>query len=191
MAAVENSFSLQVAEWAKTTNQKIDASVRSITLGLFSGIIKATPVDTGRLRGNWQTSVGSPAIGTVERLDPTPQGSGGGAAIAEVRANMGGAGKVTWLTNNLPYASVVEFGLYPNPVKRGTLINRGAKVGSLGLTGFSGNISLRQSLALSSRTREPAVYEIRSAGGYSRQAPQGMVRTNMARVQQIVSASLK
>ena len=178
-----NSFGLQVAEWAKTTKQRLDVSVRSITLELFSGIIEATPVDTGRARGNWQTSVGSPAIGTVERLDPD-----GSAAIKEVIANMGGAGKVTWLTNNLPYIAVLEYGGYPDPVKRGTLVSRGAALGSLGLTVFSGNISLRQSLALSSRTREPAVYEIRSAGGYSRQAAAGMVRTNMARVQQIVNA---
>jgi hypothetical protein len=181
-----NSFGIQVAEWAKKTNHRIDVSVRRITLELFSGIIAATPVDTGRARGNWQTSVGSPTSGVIDRDDLT-----GAAAIAEARDKMGGAGKVTYLTNNLPYIQVLEYGGYPNPPKRGTLVSRGAVVGSLGLSGFSGNISLRQSLALSSRTREPAVYEIRSSGGYSRQAPAGMVRINMARVQQIVSEALK
>jgi hypothetical protein len=175
------SFGLQVAEWAKKAKGSVDKNVRGITLALFSGIIKATPVDTGRARGNWQTTVGTAATGTVERLDPS-----GSAAIGEITANMGGAGKITWLTNNLPYITVLEFGGYPNPPKRGTLVSRGAAVSSLGLSGFSGNIGLRQSLALGSRTREPAVYEIRSSGGYSRQAPHGMVRTNIARIGGII-----
>jgi hypothetical protein len=172
-----DSFGLQVAEWAKKAKGSIDTNVRKITFSLFKGIIMSTPVDTGRARGNWQTTVGEPATGTVERLDQS-----GTATAAEVTANMGGAGKVTWLTNNLPYIAVLEYGHYPNPPKRGTLVSRGAAVSSLGLSGFSGNIGLRQSLALRSKTREPAVYEIRSSGGYSRQAPAGMVRTNIARV---------
>jgi hypothetical protein len=176
-----SSFGIQVAEWAKKAKGKIDTNVRGITLSLFKGIIMSTPVDTGRARGNWQTTVGEPATGTVERLDPS-----GSATVAELVANMGGAGKVTWLTNNLPYIAVLEYGLYPNPPKRGTLVSRGAAVSSLGLSGFSGNIGLRQSLALSSRTRGAPVYEIRSSGGYSRQAPHGMVRTNIARIGEII-----
>jgi hypothetical protein len=63
MANKDHAFSVQVAEWAKRTNHRIDVSVRNITLELFSGIIQATPVgqppdvSPGRARGNWQTSV--------------------------------------------------------------------------------------------------------------------------------------
>jgi hypothetical protein len=158
-----DTFSVQVDDWVKKAKGKVDQKVRAITLALFSGIIKATPVDPGgdiaghvggRARGNWQTSVGSPAAGVIETVDPT-----GATAIAGVLANMGGAGKVTWLTNNLPYISVLEFGGYPDPVKRGTRLKDGG-------------------------------YEIRSVGGYSRQAPAGMIRINMARVQQIVASKV-
>jgi hypothetical protein len=155
------SFGLQVAEWAKRTNKDIDIAARKITFALFSGIIQATPVgedpdiSPGRARGNWQTSVGAPVDGVVERLDQS-----GAAAVAEVEANMGGAGKVTYLTNNLEYIEVLEYGGYPDPVKKGTRLKDGS-------------------------------YEIRSEGGYSKQSPQGMVRTNLARVQQIVDESLK
>jgi len=58
----------------------------------------------GRFRGNWQTSVTARADGTLDRIDPA-----GSAAISDVAVNMGGAGSVTLLTNNLPYAEVLEY----------------------------------------------------------------------------------
>ena len=58
-------------------------------------------------------------------------------------------GRSLFLYNNSPQASVIEFGGYPNPVNRGTYYHKSKK------------------------------YEIRSAGGFSRQAPQGIVRKNL------------
>ncbi len=148
-------FALDVTRWAESAKGKVDANCRAITLHLFSAIIQSTPVDTGRARGNWQTTVSTPTRLITERLDPS-----GGNAIAEVFANAGGAGKITWLSNNLPYIAVLEYGLYPNPPKHGRLIKG---VG----------------------------YGINTIGGYSRQAPAGMVRINMARVQEIVREAVK
>lgn len=109
-----------------------DKIARTATLELFSGVIKATPVDTGRARGNWQTTVGTPAKGRLEREDKS-----GSEAIAEVEVKTPeGAGQVTMLTNNLPYIDELEF-------------------------------------------------------GSSQQAPQGMVRTNFARVQEMVAAAIR
>jgi len=86
--------------------QKIDASVeqlgRAVKLDLFKGAIMDTRVDTGRLRGNWQTSEEAPITTEVERLDK--QGS---AAIAEAQSVVKGV-SLTYMTNNLPYASVYE-----------------------------------------------------------------------------------
>lgn len=58
----------------------------------------------GRFRGNWQTSVAEPITNTIDRIDPT-----GAAAVADVVTNMGGAGTITYLTNNLPYAKRLEY----------------------------------------------------------------------------------
>jgi hypothetical protein len=156
-----NSFSLQVAKWAEKTKGDIDQNCRAITLALFTDIIKNTPTDTGRARGNWMTTVDAPATSVVDRLDPS-----GTAAIAGVIANQGGAGKVTWLTNNLPYIQQLEFGGYPDPVKRGSWFKRSRKNG-------------------------PGHYEILSEGGYSRLAPAGMVRIALARIQTIMQENLK
>ncbi|GAA0907690.1 hypothetical protein GCM10009552_15960 [Rothia nasimurium] len=58
----------------------------------------------GRFRGNWQTSIAAPATGTIDRVDPS-----GSSTISEVLRNMGGAGTVTFLVNNLPYSQVLEY----------------------------------------------------------------------------------
>lgn len=100
------SFSDDVRRFATKTTEAHSKITRVATLELFSGVIKATPVDTGRARGNWQTAVGSPAQAETERLDKS-----GGEAIAEVEAKTPeGAGQVTYLSNNLPYIEELENG---------------------------------------------------------------------------------
>lgn len=155
-------FSDQVAKFADGTKKQIDKRVRGVTLALFRGVILGTPVDEGELRGAWQTSVGQPAEGDVDRPDKS-----GAQAIAEILANMGGAGSRSWLTNNKPYSEVVEFGEYPNPPKRGTWVKAAGK----------------------GKRRVAGHFEIRSIGGYSKQAPAGMVRVNMARIADILKAT--
>ena len=122
------SFSDDVASFAKKTGASIDETSRAIVLELFSSVVKDTPVDTGRARGNWQTSMGNPASGTIDR-------EGESGALSEISSEVSGfgAGKVIYLTNNLPYIYRLEF------------------------------------------------------DGWSDQAPQGMLRKNVARIQQIVA----
>lgn len=125
------SFKSDMARATRKIEQAHDQIVRTATLDFFSGTIKSTPVDTGRARGNWQTSVGTPVDGTLERDDP-----GGSAAIAEVTAKTpNGAGQETFMSNNLPYIESLE-------------------------------------------------------NGNSQQAPAGMARINLARVQRIVKVAI-
>ena len=81
--AGQKQFARNVRRWAEKNRTETDEFIRAITLALFRSIILATPVDTGRARGNWQTSVRAPAPGRLERLD-----KGGGSAIAEVTQRM-------------------------------------------------------------------------------------------------------
>jgi hypothetical protein len=97
-----SSFADQVKAFANKTNSRLDQSSRAIKLGLFSGIIRDTRYDTGRLRGNWQTSTGSPKLAEVDRLDPS-----GNEAINEAAENVTAFG-IDYMTNNLPYAEVWE-----------------------------------------------------------------------------------
>ena len=59
-----------------------------------------TPVDTGRARGNWHCTVGTPFAGQ----DAT--GIDGSIQAAIPRR----AGSVVYLTNNVPYIQKLEYG---------------------------------------------------------------------------------
>lgn len=97
------TFEADIAAFAKAAGESLDATVRGITVELFTGVILSTPVDTGRARGNWQTTTETPAVGDVDRI-------GEAGAIAEAHAKAGGVGTVTFLTNNLPYIMKLEEG---------------------------------------------------------------------------------
>ena len=126
------SFSGDMRRFVAKTTSDHNTITRVATLELFSGIVKLTPVDTGRARGNWLTGVHRPVTGETERLDKT-----GRSAIAEISENTpAGAGQVTYLSNNLPYIEDLE-------------------------------------------------------RGSSKQAPEGMVRKNMDRVQKMVDAAIR
>lgn len=126
------SFASDMEAYAKKAGASLEETSRAIVLELFGSVIKDTPVDTGRAKGNWQTTIGAPASGTVDRL-------GESEAIAEVSQQTAsfGAGKVIYLSNNLPYIYRLEY------------------------------------------------------DGWSQQAPGGMLRKNIARIQQIVAKAAR
>jgi len=121
------SFGRDIERIAAKTRKSIEEVMRGAALELFSSVIKDTPVDTGRARGNWQASIGSAEDGETTATEAV--------ALSKVRSVTSGwsIGEVIWLTNNLPYARRLEY-------------------------------------------------------GWSKQAPGGMVRKNVARIQRIVKA---
>ena len=87
-------------------NGQIDVKIRKATIELFSSVVKGTPVDTGRARGNWQCTIGSPANNQVEATDK----SGAGVITDVVSTVPAKSGAVVWLTNNVPYIQKLEYG---------------------------------------------------------------------------------
>lgn len=77
--------------------------VRGTLIAMGSKIIKRSPVDTGRFRGNWQFTINSAASGKLASIgDPS------GALIS---ASQGWeSGSSFYMTNNLPYAERLEYG---------------------------------------------------------------------------------
>jgi hypothetical protein len=95
-------FSGVIKRFAAQSKEKETLVIRKIAIECFRRIILGTPVDTGRARGNWQASTGSPASREVNALDPT-----GAMAIAamvsEVSAWTPKDDLPAFITNNLPY----------------------------------------------------------------------------------------
>lgn len=123
------SFALDVSKFVEKAKKNPEKVMRQVSIKLFSVIIKASPVDTGRFRMNWMASGGTPASGVTDATDKS-----GNAAIGNATSFVLNA--TDWrdftLTNNLPYAQRLEY-------------------------------------------------------GWSQQAPQGMVRTNISRFQQLIN----
>ena len=100
------SFSAQISQYSKGTRDKINRIRQGVTLKLLGAVVMDTPVDTGRLRGNWRVSEGTPVLDAVDRVDPS------GAVVmneinAAVQASTGDT--AVYLTNNLPYAKRIEY----------------------------------------------------------------------------------
>jgi len=106
-------WSVPCAEIARRLNKRVETVVREAAFEIFSKVVARTPVgETGRLRGNWNISLGSPDYSVSDV-------GGSGPDLQGVLFNMP-AGSVVWLSNALPYAAVVEYGWFPNPPKHGT-----------------------------------------------------------------------
>lgn len=75
---------------------------QKITLAVLSGLVKASPVDTGRFRAGWATSALTPS----DFLPEDGQASYPAPDPEEARAAMAGLKpfSTTWISNNLPYA---------------------------------------------------------------------------------------
>src|SRR5690606_11921054 len=85
-------------------SKRIDASLeqfgRAVKRSAFSQVIDNTRVDTGRLKGNWQATEGSPSLAEIDGVDPN-----GTFAKAQMTHYVKGISD-SYITNNLPYAPI-------------------------------------------------------------------------------------
>jgi hypothetical protein len=91
---------------------KANRALRAVVVKNWGDVIKSTPVDEGRARGNWFVTQNSPS---------SSEGSGTenkGPAYVLTNTNATMFGTKWFLTNNLPYILKLEFGGYgtKNPV---------------------------------------------------------------------------
>lgn len=96
-------WSLDLSKYCDKQKHKIKEVRKAYAFGVYSSIVKKTPVDTGRARGNWQITVGQPAEGTTDEKRTTPKKN----AVPDVQGD-----ESIFITNNLPYITMLEFGGY-------------------------------------------------------------------------------
>jgi hypothetical protein len=98
-----STFAADLDRIAAKAGKSLEQTRRAVCIRLFSDIIAASPVDTGRFRGNWQTNVARPKDGALPIRARA-------AAEAEILVNLGSLGDVVYFANNLPYALRLEEG---------------------------------------------------------------------------------
>lgn len=117
------SFKSDISAFKRSALLRIEKTRKGATFRLFAAVIRDTPVGNpetwrmtdaqkravkksgytgGSLRASWTCTVGEPASGVSEgKGDPTP------AVLGTINTSKGDC--VVWLTNNQPYAGVIEF----------------------------------------------------------------------------------
>ena len=162
------SFALDVKAFCEKAKKNPEIVMRQVSMKLFSAIILGSPVDTGRFRNNWFASGATPSTETTAYT-----GKQGTAAIARVSKVITEARGYGWteltLTNNLPYAEVIEFGGYSTGFAGPSRPDASGLVSFVGPQKLSGFVGPK-------RQREQ-----KTINGYSKQAPQGVVRVNITR----------
>ncbi len=122
------SFANQIRDFRIDFTNLSDEVYRITVIKFFGQVVRASPVDTGRFRGNWFATISTPSTRTQMAIRPASQVN----REIEQTVNQAENARIFWLTNNLPYAETLEFGGYRDGPK--------------------------------------------TVGGFSRQAPQGVVR---------------
>ncbi len=128
MATTDAQIQKKINESVKKFNKKVEKVSNNFTttqvvlfhkklaFEAFRRVILRTPVDTGRARGNWQASIGTP-IGGI--LEITSKGFAGAAAKQFAKVKDLKPFNVIFLTNNLPYILVLEGGDHSDQAPQG------------------------------------------------------------------------
>ena len=105
-----SGFSKRIKAIAQQVEDNSHTMMRKTVITVVSAISLRTPVDEGRARANWQTTIGHAAGGLVDAFPKGTRGSSGTAAAAQAInqavAEMGRykrGGQDVYVSNNLPY----------------------------------------------------------------------------------------
>lgn len=116
-------FAQALAAFSEKAAGNMDEVVVKSVLELRSRIVVRTPVDTGRLRANWQMGLDALPTGTLAIMDKTGAAGLSQAATA-FPAEPGG--RIYYLANNLPYARRIEHG-FVGADSLGRVYNQGGR----------------------------------------------------------------
>jgi len=90
------------------TVDKAELFLKKVAMELFKSVILKTPVDTGRARANWTCTISEPSTERV--YSKTDKQGSQTVALAIKKADKAQLGSNIYLSNNLPYIGVLEYG---------------------------------------------------------------------------------
>ena len=156
-------FRVDLRKFAKSLDIKIETVMRRTSLGVFTGVVKRTPVDKGTARASWQLSVNT-VSDDVYDIGGAKLSSAGATAVA--KKQLAGlkdikAYDMVVISNNVPYIEKLEYGGYPDPPKKGTWDKKKKK------------------------------HVIKTTKGFSKQAPHGMLGVTLVGEEAKMQAMLK
>lgn len=99
----------------RLTQDEAALFLKKVAFDALAGVLEKSPVDTGRFKANWRVGINAPDRSTiVGRKDTSPVGTPGRATSTFARVSTKLAkvkgGSTIYISNNLPYAQVLEDG---------------------------------------------------------------------------------
>ena len=107
------AFRADLGKFAEKVDIEIAQAVQYVAIDLFIKIVEKTPVDKGRLRASWTITVGPSNATWVAPESAEGMGRAQSRTMAMKTVSalpQPKIGDVYHITNNMPYARVVEFG---------------------------------------------------------------------------------
>lgn len=106
-----------INRWVEETETNLDDILQTIVIKVGESVIRLSPVDTGRFRGNWQLSLDRGSDSSLLRYDQSGQQTIN--ALASIATSFT-AGQVAYIQNHVLYGNDLEYGLYNGPTKKVT-----------------------------------------------------------------------
>lgn len=105
MASDFGQFRISLGKFRDAVGEKHTILVKKVVLDVLDRVVKKSPVDTGRFRGNWNVGIDAPDLSTSENTanDAKQRGQ---SVLAGVKTGE----VVVYVTNNLDYAKSLEDG---------------------------------------------------------------------------------
>jgi hypothetical protein len=99
-----NEIKLKLGDFQGDVEEILDNSIRKIALDVDQNLVLGTPVDTGRAKANWQTSINILKNNQID-WDKSTAGAAEQRAIQEAQTVLAQMPKfpVVWIQNNLDY----------------------------------------------------------------------------------------
>jgi hypothetical protein len=109
-----NDLAAKLKRISASIEPNVDKLLKDVAMAVDEEVVRATPVDTGRARANWQMSLNEPAQGVLypqPQKPPTPE-SGAERSVAEGRDVLSQykTGDTVYITNRLPYIGLLDAG---------------------------------------------------------------------------------
>ena len=110
------SFEKSLQKFGKKVVENHEKVKRMASFDLFASIVLATPVDKGTLRGNWFASIG---VGSDFKSEKTDEAGTDTNRNIESVLELTSADQDVFLTNNLPYATRIEYDGWSSQAEKG------------------------------------------------------------------------
>jgi hypothetical protein len=129
-----DDFVRTIEAFAVIARKRNNVVMRKLAFDALDGVLRRSPVDTGRFRGSWRVAVNTIDDGVEDPRESKSSVAQGSSAVGEELLQLGKVAEVTasdviHISNNLPYADVLEKGSSdqaPNGILEPTFIELAA-----------------------------------------------------------------